>query len=156
MSAEMRGTSYRIGEVAKIAGVHVETVRFYERQGIIRQPAKPPMGTRRYSPEVVECIRFVKHAQALGFTLHEVKDLLALRTAGTESCERVQAQAERKLNLVREKLVALQRLEQTLTRFLEECAQPRRSPTKECPVLQALEAEDGESSSPLLVRGRSL
>ena len=51
MSAELRGTGYRIGEVAKIAGVHVETVRFYERQGIIRQPAKPPMGIRRYSSE---------------------------------------------------------------------------------------------------------
>ena len=155
MSAELRGTGYRIGEVAKIAGVHVETVRFYERQGIIRQPAKPPMGIRRYSSENINRIRFVKHAQALGFTLHEVKDLLALRTAGSSSCGRVQAQAAGKLKLVQEKLAALQRLEKTLTSFLEECGRPKRSTTEECPVLQALEAED-DGVGPLHVRGRSL
>ncbi|MHB0887986.1 MerR family transcriptional regulator [Acidithiobacillus caldus] len=156
MSAEMRDAGYRIGEVAKIAGVHVETVRFYERQGIIHQPVKPPTGIRRYSLESIDRIRFVKHAQALGFTLQEARDLLALRTRASGSCERVQVQATRKLQLVQEKLAALQRLEKTLTSFLEECGRPGRPTTEECPVLQALGGEEDDGAGPLHVRGRSL
>jgi MerR family mercuric resistance operon transcriptional regulator len=87
--------SLSIGALAKQAGVGVETVRFYERRGLVRPPAKPAAGYRSYPEEAIGRIRFIRNAQALGFTLQEVKELLALRVTAGASCAAVRSRTAR-------------------------------------------------------------
>ncbi|MHB1579758.1 MAG: MerR family transcriptional regulator [Acidithiobacillus sp.] len=141
MTKQRDKSGFSIGQAAKAAGVHVETVRFYEREGLIRQPVKPSLGIRRYSSEVVTRIRFIKHAQALGFTLQEARELLALRTDDAEICITVRHHAEVKLASVHEKIIALQSLETILTRLIEECKSGDISNRHNCPILQSLDDE---------------
>lgn len=130
----------RIGAVAKQAGVGVETVRFYERQGLIRQPAKRSQGYRAYPPEVLDQIRFIRQAQALGFTLEEVAALLALRANAGAKCTAVRARAIAKLADVDEKLEQLQRIREALEKFVASC--PGKAPLRACTIMQALESEN--------------
>ena len=90
-----------ISKVAKALDINVETVRFYERRGLIDQPVKPEIGYRHYPDETLNRIRFIKRAQELGFTLEEIANLLSLND---RSCNQVQTLAEHKLNEVKEKL----------------------------------------------------
>ncbi len=128
----------RIGQVAKAAGVHVETVRFYERQGLIAQPQKSLSSIRRYPIEIVARIRFIKHAQTLGFTLNEVHELLALRSDSSESCKTAKRHAQNKLEAVHEKIVALQAIETVLQNLIRACDQGDLQ-HHVCPILQVME-----------------
>ena len=128
----------RIGALAKRAGVGVETVRFYERQGLILQPAKRSQGYRSYPLEVLDQIRFIRQAQALGFTLEEVAALLALRTNAGAKCTAVRARAVAKH--VDEKREQLQRIREALEKFVASC--PGKGPLRACTIMQALESED--------------
>lgn len=125
-----------ISKAAKAAGVNVETIRFYERQGLIERPAEPERGYRQYEDDVVIRIRSIKRAQSLGFTLAEIQSLLSL-SAG--DCDDVRTRAERKLASVREKIRDLQRVESALNEVIVSC-RGRRTPAP-CPVLDALERE---------------
>jgi len=128
-----------IDQVARKAGVHVETVRYYERRGLIVQPSKPRSGYRRYDPEIVARIRFVKRAQDLGFTLEEITELLALKVdPGTTCCE-VREQAEAKIAAIEDKIRVLRRMVRSLETLVEACREERS--TTECPILEALERE---------------
>jgi Hg(II)-responsive transcriptional regulator len=126
-----------VGELAARAGVNVETVRYYERRGLLPQPARTAAGYRRYEPDAVARLRFIKRAQRLGFTLHEVEELLALRVRHAGACEAVGRRARAKISLVRQKLRELEAMERSLTRLAAEC--DARRPTGECPILHALE-----------------
>lgn len=138
MIAPGQETELRIGQVAKAAGVHVETVRFYERQRLIEQPAKPLGTLRRYSPVTVTRIRFIKHAQTLGFTLDEIRELLALRSDSPESCKMAKHYAQHKLSTVQDKIVALQAIEKVLGNLIQAC--DRGDPQRHvCPILQVME-----------------
>ena len=99
-----------IGILAKEAGVNVETVRYYERRGLIDQPRKPRSGFRHYSPDLIDRIRFIKRAQELGFTLEEITELLALRVDASSACDDVRHQAEIKIADISEKIKSLQRM----------------------------------------------
>ncbi|MBU2855000.1 MerR family transcriptional regulator [Acidithiobacillus ferriphilus] len=145
---------YRIGEVAKTAGVHVETVRFYERQGLIPQPVKPHLGIRRYPQDTIARIRFIKHAQRLGFTLQEVRELLALRINEAHACDTVHHQAQIKLSSVHEKIQALQRLETVLARLIEGCEKERSGSYHGCPILQSLETVEIITNESVSKEGR--
>lgn len=145
---------YRIGEVAKAAGVHVETVRFYERQGLIPQPVKPHLGIRRYPQDTIARIRFIKHAQMLGFTLQEARELLALRINDAQACDTVHLQAQIKLSSVHEKIQALQSLEVTLMRFIKDCENERSGSYHGCPILQSLEAVEVITNASVSKEGR--
>lgn len=126
-----------IGGVAKLAGVNVETIRYYQRRGLIAQPDKPHMGYRRYPADIVKHIRFIKRAQALGFTLNEVAALLRLEEA--RACAKTRALAVRKIDMIDQKLTGLTAMREALASLVQQCDAGR--PTKGCPVIQVLAQE---------------
>ena len=126
-----------IGMVAKQAGVGVETVRFYERKGLVAQPGKPERGFRVYSDDAVQRIRFVRLAQELGFSLREIDDLLALRTDPGSDCADVRARAVSKLDDVEGKIRQLRRMRGALKQVIAAC--PGRGALTSCSIIEALE-----------------
>jgi len=126
-----------IGEVAAQSRVNIQTVRYYERRGLLATPRRTAAGYRRYQEDVVLRIRLIKRAQELGFTLEQITELLALRVRHGEACGEVSRQATVKIVVVQEKLRELENLKRGLERLVEACR--RRAPTAECPILEALE-----------------
>jgi Hg(II)-responsive transcriptional regulator len=126
-----------IGQLAAQAGVNAQTVRYYERRELLPRPARSGGGYRQYEPETVSRLRFIKRAQDLGFSLEEIRELLALRIARTAACDRVEAKTRGKIAAVERKIAELTRLKATLDRLVEACH--RRERTAECPILGALE-----------------
>lgn len=132
---EKKLESLTIGAFASAAGVSVETIRFYQRKGLLPEPAKPIGSIRRYGAVDVTRVRFVKSAQRLGFNLEEVAELLKLDD-GTH-CDEAREQAESKLADVRAKLVDLQRIEGALTSLAKRCR--ATSGDIRCPLIAALQ-----------------
>ena len=132
----------KIGELADRAGVTVDTIRFYERRGLIAEPRRRDSGYRIYSPDYVERIRFIKRAQELGFALKEVDELLSLRVSEGSSCAAVRRQAETKLKDVEEKIRDLTRVRKVLLELAAAC--PGAGPISDCPILEAI-AQNGEA-----------
>lgn len=124
-----------IGALAKAGGVNVETIRFYQRKGLLREPDKPYGGIRRYVEADVARVRFVKAAQRLGFSLEEISGLLTLED-GTH-CAEARQLAEVKLDSVRAKLSDLNRIEAALARVVHECDVSRGQVS--CPLIAALQ-----------------
>lgn len=124
-----------IGALADAAGVNVETIRFYQRKGLISEPQRPLGGIRRYGESELARVRFIKASQRLGFSLDEVAELLTLED-GTQ-CGKARRLAERKLRNVREKLADLQRIEAVLVRLVARCASARGS--VKCPMISSLQ-----------------
>jgi DNA-binding transcriptional MerR regulator len=129
----------RISEVAALAGVPTATVRYYERRGLIAPTPRTASGYRQYGTEAARRLRFIKHAQALGFSLEEIQDLLALRASDPAACARVEATTRAKIRAVRERLAELRRLERELQALAGSCATTRT--TEPCPVLTILSDE---------------
>lgn len=130
--------SLTIGVLASYSGVGVETVRFYERRGLVRRPLRPLTGYRSYPEEAVGRIRFIRNAQALGFTLQEVTELLALRaTAGTSSAA-VRSRAIAKLADVKRRMKDLERISNALEKLVAVC--PGRGALVSCSILEALDS----------------
>ncbi|MBE7487047.1 MerR family DNA-binding protein [bacterium] len=129
-----------IGKLAKLCGVGVETVRFYEREGLIRQPERKPSGYRVYSEEAVRQIHFIRQAKELGFSLKEIGELLDLRLDGEKVCNEVRSLAEAKMADVEEKIRALERMRQTLGELVVACKNNKK--TEPCPILRAIEKEE--------------
>ncbi len=126
-----------IGRVAKQADIHIETIRYYERRGLLPDPPRTEAGYRQYDAESVTRLRFIKEAQALGFTLEEIQGLLALRVDKETSCEDVRRQAEHKVADIEAKISALQAMHDALQEMIGACAQG--GPSGECPLLETLE-----------------
>lgn len=129
----------RIGQVAKAAGVNIETIRYYERCGLLADPGRRESGYRAYPPEAVARVRFIKRGQQLGFTLREIAELLTLRVDDTSACDQVRAQAETKLAEIDARIADLLRIRHALAMLAAACA--HGGPTGECPLLDALEHE---------------
>src|SRR2546429_940085 len=129
-----------IGQVARQAGVGVETIRFYEREGLLEEPARGVSGYRQYTEQVVKRIRFIKRAQRLGFSLKEITDLLLLRVDSHSSCEEVKQRTEAKIAEVERKMVELQRMRQALLQVASLCT--GQGPTGHCPMLEALDRQE--------------
>ena len=129
------------GEVAEKADVNPETLRYYERKELIPKPRRSDGGFRLYDEHYVDRLRFIKRAKDLGFTLAEIKGLLDLRVDDGATCRDVQAQAEEKLDDVKEKIRDLQRIRDALTRLAAAC-EGGGGPTSECPILDTMERED--------------
>lgn len=134
---------FTIGQVAKHAGVGVETIRFYERRGLIGQPQRRPSGYRQYRPDVIRRLRFVQRAKELGFSLREVAELLALRAARGRTCGDVKARALAKVADIDAKIASLQGMRGALLRLTEACG--GQGPIRECPILDALDPEVGHA-----------
>jgi MerR family copper efflux transcriptional regulator len=128
-----------IGQVARKAGVGVETVRFYEREGLLEEPPRRASGYRQYSEQVVTRLHFIKRAQKLGFSLKEISELL-LRVDAQTSCEEVKQRTEAKIAEVEHKLVELQRMRQALLQVHSLCT--GQGPTGRCPMLEALDQQE--------------
>lgn len=129
-----------IGRLAQAAGVNIETVHYYQRRGLIAQPAKPEQGHRIYPREALERLLFVRRAQQLGFTLDEIANLLAL---GNASCNQVREMGEYRLAGVRAKIADLRRLESVLAGLL---AGGRNNPDLDhCPIVESLLPAEKES-----------
>jgi MerR family mercuric resistance operon transcriptional regulator len=142
-----------IGKAAQQAGVGVETVRFYEREGLIERPAKPSAGGFRvYPPETVERIRFIRQAQDLGFSLREVCELLDLRADPQADAADVRARATAKLANVNDKMRQLQRIKDALETLIAAC--PGHGALGCCSSIEALEGHDTTGNSGTRIRKR--
>jgi MerR family mercuric resistance operon transcriptional regulator/MerR family gold-responsive transcriptional activator of gol and ges genes len=128
-----------IGQLAGIVGVNVQTVRYYERLNLLGPSARRPSGYRLYSHEEERRLRFIKNAQALGFTLREIAELLALQVASMARCGDVQKKAQAKLVQVESKVDDLQALARALKSLIRACRVGQ--PTGHCPILMSFEEE---------------
>ena len=128
--------SLTIGRLAQAAAVNVETIRYYQRRGLLSEPAKPLGGQRRYPREAVKRVRFIKRAQNLGFTLEEVHGLLALDDG--QSCRDTRRLAEKKLVVIEERLADLTRMRKLLRGLIAECESGKRP--RSCPIIATLSA----------------
>ncbi len=129
-----------IGKVARLAQVGVETIRFYEREGLVEKPPRAPSGYRQYPRETVARIRFIRRAKELGFSLKEIKELLALRVAPGTTCGDIRKRAKAKIDSIEEKIASLERMKEALQRLAARCR--GKGPTSRCPILEALEEEE--------------
>jgi len=129
-----------IGALASRAGLSRDTIRFYEREAVLPQPARTPAGYRLYGPETVERLRFIKRAQALGFSLPEIREVLG-GYQDREECRRVQRLLEQKIAQLNQKMRDMQTLREVLHRYLTACQQALqdRQAFAVCPVLPMLQ-----------------
>ena len=123
-----------IGRLADVAGVNVETIRYYQRRGLMAEPDRPTSGHRRYGPAAIKRVRFIKRAQVLGFTLDEVGSMLDLDEAC--ACAETRELAAHKLQVVEERLASLKAMRRALTALLRQC--DTGATTGSCPILHAL------------------
>ena len=123
--------------MATAAGVNVETIRYYQRRGLLEEPAKPRGGYRSYSAEIVRRIRFIKKAQALGFTLEEVAGLL--EPSDTDVCAKTRNLAARKLALIERKLSELANIRDSLAKLVRQCDRKLKRST--CPIIEILQRD---------------
>ena len=135
---------YTIGALAKQAGVHVETIRYYQRRGLMLEPSRPLGGIRRYAAEHVSRLPFIKEAQTLGFSLEEVADLLALEDG--RHCREAERLGSKKLAMVRERIAQLRRVEKVLTALVDQCH--CNTGKVRCPLIAALEGNSAPSNRP--------
>lgn len=126
-----------IGQVATHAGVGVETIRFYERRGLLESPPRSPSGYRQFPARAITRIRFIRRAQELGFSLREVAELLALQIDESGSSAEVKRHAEAKIDDIARKIEDLTRMRQALEELTSCCR--GSGPSTECPILAALE-----------------
>lgn len=127
----------RTSQVAKQAGVNTETLRYYERRGLLEQPPRTPGGYRDYPATAVELLRFIKRAQELGFTLDEVEELLHLDSGGPDSCDAARALAVSRKADLDARIADLQQMSSSLGELLETCDLPRAD--RSCALLGAIE-----------------
>lgn len=121
-----------ISQVAKRAGIGLETVRFYERQGLIEEPGRKESGYRQYAEEVVERLQFIRRAKELGFSLKEIRELLALRLDPSTTCAEVRNRAKAKIADIEDRIQTLRRMKKALMELTMTCR--GRGPTGECPI----------------------
>jgi len=126
-----------IGQVAKAAHVNVETLRYYERRGIVPRPPRGPSLYRHYPDDTVPRVQFVKHAQELGFSLREIGGLLSLRATSKARCADVRRRAEIKIGEVETKIRALRAIRSALKGLVSQC--DGKSPASACPILESLD-----------------
>lgn len=137
----MMATERTIGQLAKSVGVNIQTVRYYERLHLLGPASRASSGYRLYGPDEERRLRFIKNAQALGFTLREIAELLNLRVSSRARCGDVQRKAKEKLKCVEAKAQDLQSLARALERLIRSCRAGQ--PMDHCPILKSLEKGKG-------------
>ncbi len=130
----------KIGEVADRAGVNLQTIRYYDREGLLPEPPRLESGYRMFPQDAVRRVRFIMRAQELGFTLSEIKALLALRIERKRGSAEVQRLAQAKIADIEQKIRTLQAMKKVLKELAERC--PGCGPTSECPILESLEPKE--------------
>ncbi|PIR31508.1 MAG: MerR family transcriptional regulator [Bdellovibrionales bacterium CG11_big_fil_rev_8_21_14_0_20_38_13] len=129
-----------IGTLSKQTGIGIETIRFYERLGLVVPIGRKSSGYRIFDDGSLKALGFIKHAKELGFSLNEIQELLSLKADKKSKCQNVQVKAATQLESVNEKIKNLERIKTTLTTLIQQCKQ--RKTNSECPILDALEYEE--------------
>tara|TARA_R100000750_G_scaffold60647_1_gene50301 strand:- start:1456 stop:1911 length:456 start_codon:yes stop_codon:yes gene_type:complete len=137
MTVEANMTVLTIGEIAKQSGIGVETVRYYERKGLLPEPPRRPSGYRQYPPETIDQIRFILRSKQLGFTLKEIKGLLNLRLDSTATRSDVREQAHAKVADIEERILDLQHMRDSLKALIEQCHGD--GVARGCPIIKAMQ-----------------
>lgn len=132
--------SLTTGALARQGGVNLESIRFYEREGLLPKPPRTRSGYRVFNEESVRRVRFIKRAQELGFSLREIKELLALRFEPDTSCADVRERADTKLSDIDQKIRDLTRMKKVLARLTRAC--PGRGTVNQCPILESLDSRN--------------
>lgn len=138
-------SDYRIGELARITGANIETIRFYEKEGLLPEPQRTSRGFRKYTPEDARRLGFIQRAKNLGFTLKEIRELLELRVDARTTCADVKMRAENKLADVEQKIRELQQIKDALHTLVSQCS--GKGPAGDCPILEALESGRKDDTS---------
>ena len=128
---------YSIGQVAKQSGVSVETIRFYEKEGLIEKPERKESGYRQFNEEAIKRLAFIRKAKSLGFTLNEIQELLSLKSNESGDCENVKQLAGEKLVDIEQKINSLKRMKRVLNNLVDQC--PGNGAKSNCPILEALD-----------------
>ena len=131
--------SLKIGHVAERGGVNRQTIRYYEREGLLPKPPRLASGYRMFPDAAVRRVRFIKRAQELGFSLAEIRDLLSLRDETGAGAREMRERAEAKIADIEQKISALRAMKYALSKMTEKC--PGCGPLSECPILDALDAK---------------
>ena len=126
----------RTSQAAEQAGVNVQTLRYYERRGLLPKPPRRRSGYREFPDDAVRVVRFIKRAQELGFSLDEVEELLRLRRQSASNRTRIRSVAEQKVQQIEQKIGELQRMKRALQTLVHTC---HEGTTLECPIIEALE-----------------
>ncbi|MFF0637563.1 MerR family transcriptional regulator [Nocardia sp. NPDC004151] len=126
----------RSGELAALAGVNAQTLRYYERRGLLTPPPRSPSGYRSYPDDAVTTVRFVKRAQDLGFSLDEIEELLHLAAGGPDDCDSARTLAPERVTQLADRIADLQRMQRSLTELISTCERPRAQ--RSCPILTSL------------------
>ncbi|MBI3377367.1 MAG: MerR family transcriptional regulator [Nitrospirae bacterium] len=132
-----------IGQLAKKAGVNIDTIRYYEKQGLIPKPSRRESGYRQYSQDSVKRILFIKRAKDLGFSLKEIFELLSLRLDSRTKCGDVKKRADIKIAEIEGKIQTLRRMNAALVKLVKACEENKQA--GECPILEALDMNGGEN-----------
>jgi MerR family mercuric resistance operon transcriptional regulator len=130
----------KIGEVAERGGVNLQTIRYYEREKLLPEPPRLASGYRMYPEQTVRRVRFIKRAQEIGFTLAEIRELLAIRIDDDRTSSEVRALARAKIIDIEEKMQTLQRMKEALGRITERCS--GCGPASECPILESIDSDE--------------
>jgi MerR family mercuric resistance operon transcriptional regulator len=130
----------KISEVAERGGVNLESIRYYEREGLLPKPPRLPSGYRAFPETAIYRVRFIKRAQELGFSLAEIKELLSIQVDPKKECADVKRLAKVKVADIEEKIRTLESMKRILSELSEAC--PGCGPSSECPILQSIEAEE--------------
>lgn len=134
--------SLTIGRLAREGGVNLETVRYYEREGLLPKPPRTAAGYRMFPTETARRLRFIKRAQELGFSLNEIRELLSLRMKPGAKRADIRARADAKIADIEQKIRTLERMKAALRGLTEQC--DGCGPLAECPILQSLDEEASE------------
>jgi MerR family mercuric resistance operon transcriptional regulator len=128
-----------IGRLAKDIGINLETVRYYERRGLLPKPPRSASGYRLFPEDAAKRLKFIRRAKELGFSLREIRELLSLRVAHNASCVAVCRKADAKIADIESKIKSLESMKKTLRKLRSACA--GRGPISECSILESLERE---------------
>ena len=131
---------FTIGHLAREAGINIETVRYYEREGLLPKATRSASGYRLFSVNAAQRLRFIRRAQDLGFSLKEIRELLALRLSQKPSCAEVLRRTEVKISEIEAKIKSLESMRKCLRKLTQSCNE--NVPLSECPILESLDGED--------------
>lgn len=137
---DMQTLGLTIGQVAQQAGVNTQTLHYYERRGLLPKPPRSSANYRLYPEQTVRRVRFVKRAQALGFTLNEIEELLSLRARPRARCADIRQRAETKIADIDAKIRSLKSMRRALSKLMDQCS--GQTPVSECPILDAMDREE--------------
>ena len=129
--------TYRIGQLAKKANVNLETIRYYERRGLLAEPPRNKSGHRQYTIKDLRRTEFIKRTQSLGFSLHEIYGLLSLKVESDKTCADVKQRVKSKLIDIEKRIETLNKMREVLLKLETSC--PGKGPLNECPILETLD-----------------